>query len=78
MTKSSSTKDILGIDIETYKRWIEYQMSPEMNWDNIHIDHVRCISSFDISKDEQLKEAFSYVNTQPLLKENNLKKGKNK
>ena len=31
MTKQSSTKDVLGIDIETHKKWIEYQMTPEMN-----------------------------------------------
>ena len=30
-SKSSSTKDILGIDIDTYRKWIEFQMTPEMN-----------------------------------------------
>ena len=54
MTKQSSTKEILCIDIETYKRWIECQMTPEINWSNIEIDHVRPISSFDISDDEQM------------------------
>ena len=75
MTKQSSTKEILGIDIETYKRWIEWQMTPDTTWDNIEIDHVRPISSFDISDDEQLKEAFNWRNTQPLLKEIHQKKG---
>ena len=32
-------------------------MIPDMTWDNIEIDHVRPISSYDISDDEQLKEA---------------------
>ena len=73
--KSSSTINLLGIDIETYKRWIEWQMMPEMNWSNINLDHVKPISSFDISKDEELKEAFNWRNTMPLLKENNLRKG---
>ena len=31
-TKSISTEEILGIDIELYKKWIEWQMTPEMNW----------------------------------------------
>ena len=75
MAKSSSTKGILGIDIETYKRWIEWQMTPDMTWYNIEIDHVRPISSFDISDDEQLKEAFNWRNTQTLLKEIHQKKG---
>ena len=30
--KSSSTLDIFGVDIGTYRKWIEYQMTPEMNW----------------------------------------------
>ena len=67
-TKSSSTRDILGIDIETYKKWIEFQFTPEMTWDNIEIDHVKAICLFDVSKEEELKEAFNWKNTQPLLK----------
>ena len=39
--KPSSTKNILGIDIETNRKWIEWQMTPEMNWTNLEIDHVK-------------------------------------
>ena len=75
MTKQSSTKDILGVDIDTYRKWIEWQMTPEMNWSNIEIDHVKPIRLFDTSDDEQLKEAFNWKNTQPLLKQNHRQKG---
>ena len=75
MTKQSSTKDTLGIDIETYKKWIEYQMTPEINWLNIEIDHVKAICLFDVSKDEEIREAFNWKNTQPLLKEARQRKG---
>ena len=68
-TKSSSTLDILGIDVETYRKWIEWQMTPEMNWSNIEIDHVKPICMFDVTNDYELKEAFNWENTQPLLKE---------
>ena len=51
--KSSSTKEILGIDVETYRNWVEYQMTPEMNWLNIEIDHVKPSSMFDVSKDKE-------------------------
>ena len=74
-TKSSSTIDILGINIETYKKWIKFQMTPEMNWTNIEIDHVKPICTFDLSDDEQLKEAFNWINTQPLLKHDHQQKG---
>ena len=36
-TKPSSPLDILGVDIETYRKWIVYQFTPEMNWSNIEI-----------------------------------------
>ena len=68
-TKSSSTLDILGIDIETNKKWIEWQFTPEMNWSNFEIDHVKPICMFDISDDDELKLASNCKNTQPLLKE---------
>ena len=74
-SKSSSTREILGIDIDTYRKWIEYQFTPEKNWSNIEIDHVKAICLFDISNDEELKLAFSWKNTQPLLKQDHQKKG---
>ena len=74
-SKSSSTLDILGIDIEIYKKWIEFHMTPDMTWDNIEIDHVKSICMFDVTKDEELKEAFNWKNTQPLLKADHKKKG---
>ena len=40
-----------------------------MNWDNIEIDHVKPIYMFDVAEDDQLKEAFCWKNTQPILKQ---------
>ena len=74
-SKSISTKEILGMVIETYKKWIEWQMTPDMTWNNIQIDHVKPICSFDVTKDEELTEAFNWRNTQPLLKEVHSHKG---
>ena len=73
--KSSSTRDILGIDTDLYRKWLEFQFTPEMNWGNIEIDHVKPICMFDVSDDEQLKEAFSWKNTQLLLKKDHQLKG---
>ena len=74
-SKSSSTKEILGIDVDSYRKWTEFQFAPEMTWDNIEIDHVKAISLFDISVDEKLKEAFIWKNTQPLPKHDHQQKG---
>ena len=30
--KQSSTKEILGIDNNLFKKWLEFQFTPEMNW----------------------------------------------
>ena len=46
-----------------------------MNWTNIECDHVKPSCFFDVSKDEELKEAFNWKNTQPLLKQINQQKG---
>ena len=52
-------------------------MTGEMNWNNIEVDNVEPISMFDVSKEEELKEAFCWINSQPLLKHDHQKKGNN-
>ena len=74
-SKLSSTIDILRIDFETYRKWIEYQTTPEMNWPNIEIDHVRPISSSDISKEDEIKNTFNWKNKQRLFKQTHQQKG---
>ena len=71
--KSASTEKLLGCSYEFARKWIEAQFTPEMNWNNIHIDHVRPLSSFIILEKEQFK-ACDWRNLQPLLKKNNLEK----
>ena len=50
-------------------------MTPEKNWSNTHVDNVKPIPSFDVSNEDELLVAFNWKNTQPLLKEDNLRKG---
>ena len=59
MSKQSSTKEVLAIDIDLYKKWIEWQMTPENIWQNIEINHVKAICLFDVPTDEKLREAFN-------------------
>ena len=74
-SKSPSTRDLLVIDIDLYRKWIEWQITPDLNSSNTEVDHVMPICMFDVSKDEKLREAFSWKNTQPLLKHDHQKKG---
>ena len=73
--KTDSSQQLLGMDINLYKMWIEYQFLPGMTWENTHIDHVKPLSCFNLSDEGELYEAFNWINTQPLFKVDNLKKG---
>ena len=75
MTKQSSSINIFGIDIDLCRKRFEFQFTPEMIWENIEIDHVKPICMFDVTKDEELKEAFNWRNNQPLLKHDHVQKG---
>ena len=64
--KTSSTKDLFGMDIEICRKPIEFQVGPETEWNEIQIDHVKPFSSVDMSENEELREAFNWKNTQPI------------
>jgi len=68
----------VGCDMYTFFKHIEDQWTEGMSWDNYgkwHLDHIRPIASFDLTKDEEVKACFNYKNVQPLWAEDNLKKG---
>ena len=53
--------------------WNEYH-EVKMNWDNIHIDHIKPVNAFDIDDEEEFLKCCHYSNMQPLLAEDNLTK----
>jgi hypothetical protein len=76
--KVGSAVSDLGCSIAELKIHLESLFKPGMTWDNYgewHIDHIRPLSSFDLSASEQLKDACSYRNLQPMWAKDNLKKG---
>ena len=77
---SESLTDNFGCSIEELKTYLESKFQPGMTWDNYskhawHIDHIKPLSSFNLSDPEQLKQACHYSNLQPLWAEDNVRKG---
>lgn len=72
--KSKRTTEYLGCSLSFFKAYIEKQLTSEMCWDNIHIDHIKPVSKFDLSDPEQFAQCCHYSNLQPLLSEDNLSK----
>ena len=62
--KSSTTKKISRKGIGSFKKGEKFQITPEMNRKNIEIDHVKSISSFDVSESTELTKVFNWLNKQ--------------
>jgi hypothetical protein len=78
--KSGSSIGDLGCNIQELKLYIESKFQPGMTWNNWslkgwHIDHVKPLSSFDLSDRKQFLQAVHYTNLQPLWAKDNLSKG---
>jgi len=72
VSKHSSVK-MIGIPMMDFISYIEEQwVVGYMNWSNHgevwELDHIKPISSFDLTIEEQLQECFYYENYQPLFK----------
>lgn len=79
-SKDKKTKELIGCDFQTFKKHIEVQFRDGMSWDNYgikgwHFDHIKPISSFDLTDEKQALECFNYKNIQPLWWWENLSKG---
>jgi hypothetical protein len=75
--KSTRTVDLIGCSYSFLKEHIEKQFKDGMAWNKLnsfHIDHIRPLSSFDLTDPDQLKAAFHWTNLQPLYPKENMYK----
>jgi cell division ATPase FtsA len=84
--KSGSAVKDLGCTIKELKQHLEQNFhqrtktGEKMSWKNYgidgwHIDHIKPLSSFNLTDRKQFLEACHYTNLQPLWAEDNLRKG---
>ncbi len=72
--KAYKTTDLIGCSISECRKMIGNKFEYAMSWENYgewHIDHIRPLSSFDLTCPEQQKIAFHYTNLQPLWADDN-------
>lgn len=77
--KLSTTMKLVGCSIEFFKEYYQSKFTGGMSWEKvmsgeIHCDHTRPCSSFDMSKESEQQKCFHYTNLQPLWAEDNFKK----
>jgi hypothetical protein len=71
LNKSQTTQELIGCTIEELKAHLESQFESWMTWENYgkygwHVDHIIPISKFDLTDEQQLKEACNYKNLKPM------------
>lgn len=70
----------LGIDLATYRKWLESQFTKKMTWKNHgtywHIDHVIPCDyyKFETKDDTNIYKCFNWKNTRPMIGSDNLEK----
>lgn len=78
--KSAKTEELLGCSKEFFVEYIQSLFRDGMTWENSggkngwQLDHIIPCSYFDLTKEENQRICFHYLNFQPLWKKDNLKK----
>jgi hypothetical protein len=81
LSKTKHSIEYLGCSTEYFIEYFKKKMELfnqfseiEMTWDNIHIDHIKPVSVFNLDDEEEFLSCCHYTNLQPLLAEVNLSK----
>lgn len=81
IAKTNGTISLLGCRINTFLKWMEFQFTPYMSWENHgeywHIDHCKPCNSYDLLKESEQKKCFHWTNLQPLPGKENISKSDN-
>src|ERR1043165_496630 len=77
-SKSQTTRRLIGVDIEIFRKWIEFQLEEGMTKENYgtiwHIDHVLPLASFNLLDEDELQKSMIWQNLRPLTPVKNMEK----
>ena len=77
--KRQHTIQLVGCTFQELCDYLELRFQKGMTWENYgrngwHVDHVKPLSLFDLTTEEEQRKAFHYTNLQPLWAKDNLRK----
>ena len=72
LAKINHSIEYLGCDVKTLKKHIQDKMTDQMTFDNIHYDHIKPVSCFNLDDEEEFLKCCHFTNLQPLLAKDNL------
>ena len=77
LRKMKKTRSLLGCSWHHLRLHIEQQFTEGMDWENKgiwQVDHIRPLSSFDLTTEHDQRQAFHFSNLQPLWAIDNQRK----
>jgi hypothetical protein len=72
LQKKKKTIEYLGCDTDSFVKYIGSKMTTDMNFNNIHLDHIKPVSRFNLNDEEEFKMCCHFTNFQPLFAKDNL------
>ena len=73
LQKINHSIEYLGCDVDTLRLHIQSKMTADMTWGNIHYDHIKPVSRFDLDDENEFLKCCHFTNLQPLLAYDNLR-----
>jgi hypothetical protein len=76
LVKNESTMNYIGCNIQYLREWLEYNFTPEINWENYDsfwtIDHVIPLCKFDLTVEDEIYKCWNWSNLNPVQKKTNV------
>ena len=72
--KTKPSIEYLNCSAEYFQNFIQSKMTEGMTWDNIHLDHIKPVSVFNLENHDEFLDCCHYSNFQPLFAKDNMEK----